>query len=506
MVQDVRSSTTGVVFDLLTQDGVAKALAFVRACDTSPEKKRELRDLIFSYTNAGGDQALRTQIESELQTLVSKESQSAMSAPVTAVSNAIPAMTNLPVEKKVTVATATNEVHFNRLGVTRSTPSFRTPEIVTKADVVPVSLASVVNTPAAKTVVATEPTIPVKAEPVPVNLPIAPVSEVIETPVALTPEVVSASVDVSNIQSTPTNPVLKAESAVPYPDDESLNVYRARISEIKQVVNSRVGNPVNLGGIDDNVKREYMTSLLEAMKAVSGGSGDIASAMSRLEKVFIDVQNLLDSQTTDTSSVSSDSSTTKTINESVDTSMVAEVTASTASVIEPVVPSGVDSSRIPVNNVDKIEISPVEIAPSRFKNVLPVNEQPALKTPADLPTAAEVKAMAGITDPLQDPDVDSGLDQLLGEWSLFKKSGVFGTGPKGRQHPLFLKLAVIPMPLILSGRYEGSTNEIRQSITDYMNGWRYEQGVVYNQDETFEHYLRRVIRHIIDSQTRRRTA
>jgi hypothetical protein len=39
-----------------------------------------------------------------------------------------------------------------------------------------------------------------------------------------------------------------------------------------------------------------------------------------------------------------------------------------------------------------------------------------------------------------------------------------------------------------------------------MNGWRYEQGIIYEQDETFEHYLRRVIRHIIDSQTRRRGA
>jgi hypothetical protein len=146
------------------------------------------------------------------------------------------------------------------------------------------------------------------------------------------------------------------------------------------------------------------------------------------------------------------------------------------------------------------------IASSRFKNVLPVTDQEPLKTPADLPTAAEVKARSGITDPLQDPDVDLGLEQLLSEWSLFKKSGMFGTGPRGRQHPLFLKLAVIPMPLILSGRFEGSTSEIRQSITDYMNGWRYEQGIIYEQDETFEHYLRRVIRHIIDSQTRRRGA
>ena len=33
-----------------------------------------------------------------------------------------------------------------------------------------------------------------------------------------------------------------------------------------------------------------------------------------------------------------------------------------------------------------------------------------------------------------------------------------------------------------------------------MNGWRYEQGLIYEQGETFEHYLRRVIRHILDLQ------
>ena len=42
--------------------------------------------------------------------------------------------------------------------------------------------------------------------------------------------------------------------------------------------------------------------------------------------------------------------------------------------------------------------------------------------------------------------------------------------------------------------------EIKQSVTDYMNGWRYEQGLTYQQGETFEHYLRRVIRHILDLQ------
>ena len=72
---------------------------------------------------------------------------------------------------------------------------------------------------------------------------------------------------------------------------------------------------------------------------------------------------------------------------------------------------------------------------------------------------------------------------------------------------LFLKkISNLQIPLLLAGRFEGANQEIRQSITDYMNGWRYEQGIIYEQGETFEVYLRRVIRHIIDLQKRRVTA
>jgi hypothetical protein len=88
----------------------------------------------------------------------------------------------------------------------------------------------------------------------------------------------------------------------------------------------------------------------------------------------------------------------------------------------------------------------------------------------------------------------------LSEWSLFKKSGLFGSGAKGREHPLFKKIAGLQIPLLLAGRFEGATQEIKQSITDYMNGWRYEQGIIYMQGETFERYLRRVIKHILDLQ------
>ena len=59
------------------------------------------------------------------------------------------------------------------------------------------------------------------------------------------------------------------------------------------------------------------------------------------------------------------------------------------------------------------------------------------------------------------------------------------------------------MAAVVSGRFEGATPEIRQNISDYMNGWRYEQGIVHRMDEQFGDYLRRVIRHILDRQPKR---
>lgn len=116
--------------------------------------------------------------------------------------------------------------------------------------------------------------------------------------------------------------------------------------------------------------------------------------------------------------------------------------------------------------------------------------------------AANAKEEAAIAalDPLERPDVTDGLKQLLLEWPLFKSSGMFGTGPRGIEHPLYKKLSTLQMTALVAGRFEDSTPEIHQSITDYMNGWRYEEGILHQQSETFEHYLRRVIRHILDKQ------
>ena len=514
MVQGVRSSATEVVFDLHSEAGVVAALAAVRGSQLSREEKSELRDLIFAFKNEP-DTTLEATIQEALAGIA--PAPVAVMTPV-----AVPAATPAVVATTAVVVPARYG-----FGNTRPQPVFAPLPVTEK--VVSTSVSSPMPIPEPEPEPA--PTPVVKVASVPPNLPVAPAEAASDLDVTITPptqepvrivpvSVVStdmvpkAVVDEKLAAVAPTSePTIELKP--PYQEDQSLDVYRNRITEIKQFINQKVGNPVNLVDLDNTVGRAYMGALLEAMKAVSGGGGDVAGLMTKLEAVVKEVETVLKTkQTVDVS---------KTTVVPVDESIVSQPesvlevstfpqaaiavphkasetsTVSTRPIISPVVP---------VQQVEEsiTAVTPLDVTAPRFKNVIPVTAQEPLKTPTDLPTAAEVKARSGITDPLADPDIDLGLEQLLTEWSLFRKSGVFGTGPKGTQHPLYQKLATLAMPLVLSGRFEGATAEIRQSITDYMNGWRYEQGIIYEQDETFEHYLRRVIRHIIDSQTTRRTA
>jgi len=177
--------------------------------------------------------------------------------------------------------------------------------------------------------------------------------------------------------------------------------------------------------------------------------------------------------------------------------------------LEPVIPTAPAASETSANPV-KIKTAPNKAIPdidvssqtsSKGVGVKPLSKSgEPLKSVDDLPTADSLKTASKSGDPLYTKEVDDGLNQLLTDWTLFKKSGLFGTGKKGYEHPLFQKIKDLQIPVLLAGRFPGATQEIKQSITDYMNGWRYEQGVIYEQGETFEHYLRRVIRHILDLQ------
>jgi len=148
-------------------------------------------------------------------------------------------------------------------------------------------------------------------------------------------------------------------------------------------------------------------------------------------------------------------------------------------------------------NVAPSKIEPM-VSVAKEEQLQKLMQQNRVKEVADVKQKEE--AERSTMDPLMAPEVNAGLNQLLSEWSLFKSSGFFGTGPSGADHVLYKKLAPLTMAAVIAGRFEGSTPQIKQSITDYMNGWRYEEGVVHEHAETFEHYLKKVIRHILDKQ------
>lgn len=332
-----------------------------------------------------------------------------------------------------------------------------------------------------------------------------------------------------------------------------------RIRSIKSVVNDRIGNPVNLVDVDNVLGREYMSALLEAMKLLSVASdAESTQAMNRLEAVYKNVLTLLDFL--DAKNAPKEAATvpplpplsTSTqrqapelitrvvvpvpvappISATVDFAVRSKVTEK-ATPVTPV--SGWETnvttdtttpvaqmqsvasmvSAADTTTVARLSTPPAPPIRAVLTEVVPLNQpetmqsvsqkESPLRSINELKTADEVSAIEAMSNnPLYTKDVDAGLEQLLEEWAIFKKSGLFGSGPKGRQHPLYLKISTLQLPLILAGRFEGSTQEIKQSITDYMNGWRYEQGIVYEQSENLDQYLRRVIRHIIDLQKTKR--
>jgi hypothetical protein len=510
MVPDDRSSAGNSMgqFDFNSQAGVLAVLGAIRGSNLNTADRNELRDLVFLYSNGGGDSAVRTMLEERL-----------LAQGVT------PSLLTITKSKNVSRESATYSAGF---ATGRPAPVF-----------------TLATTPVSQIVPAPEPQI------IPPNLPVltpappVPVAPIIPTvvaaPVLIPDPVVVVSPIIPIIPPTPPTPItptkINSEPPLPAPVipavivespvappsvpapvlPSSVTTSDARLERIRAIksdVNGQIGNPVNLVDINNDIGREYMSALLEAMKLLSSASeAESARAMSRLESVYRQVQSLLANPEP----------------------LVVPVTSST--VLPPREPLS-DPVEIPSELVERSKVVEVKTPPqwgedqsvtdfSEFTQastprpgpgapppvpVVPIAPlvsvaaaQAPLRTLADLPTADEVNNVSTNGSPLYTKEIDDGLDQLLSEWSLFKKSGLFGTGPSGREHPVFVKIASLQIPVLLAGRFEGATQEIKQSITDYMNGWRYEQGIIYEKGETFEQYLRRVIRHIIDWQNKKST-
>lgn len=274
---------------------------------------------------------------------------------------------------------------------------------------------------------------------------------------------------------------------------------KARIAAIKRAVNERVGNPVNLIELDQDVGREYMTALLDAIKYSSGGAPS-GGAMARLEAAYEAVVQLLEKtpmpKEEPKAAEPEPVAPPRTAEPKIETEKVAPPAPPPAE-SRPVTPSVPRTGAQIRSLAETVRLPRTDMPPAPRPPAAP-KADPAPPPVPPVPRAADVPQET--EDGLKSSDVEAGLRQLLSEWKLFRRSGLLGTGPSGIEHPLYKQLAGLPMAAVIAGRFEGSTPEVKQSITDYMNGWRYEHGIVHKMEEHFEHYLRRVIRDILKKQ------
>jgi len=473
-------------FDFNSQKGVANILSSVRASTISPSQKNEIRDLIFQYMNSGMDHTVRISLEQKL------------------------------ISYKITMVASPSKISEQKaqqiqypFGTSRPSPIFPTNTTTFN----PIDKPSPTKSPA----------------------PIEPESTV--QPANLVPEVVPVEPE-NPIKAEITNKNEDTYSPPPASSQISPNFVTEaqidpsqslqRIKEIKSAVNERIGNPVNLVDINNEVGREYMSAMLDAMKKLNTGSTAV-SAMKRLEdayqmveKTLSEYQNKPDNNEDTSGALESGIAPNEVVSEEVSytptpTREPSPVSTPRPKIIPPTVPENTESivsdevnmptvenpqegfDAVPVGDsgASKFSLEPHKSEESKEpkEETHSVNQKDQtwssdnetqqvpdgkahslaeskvrLRKPEDLPLSSAIETSSVSGDPLYTREVDDGLQQLLSEWPIFKKSGFFGTGPKGREHPLFIKVASLQIPLLLAGRFEGATQEIKQSITDYMNG------------------------------------
>lgn len=463
-----------------TEEKLLGALVSVRNAALPVEEKAAIRDLILDY--AGTTEEKR---RAELKSEIIKRLKPSTSVPKTPE----PASTSMQVEPTV--------------GRVRPVPIFTATAITTKsAEPKPVE-----KEPVKVAVKAVEvPQKPPTPEPIKIVDTPKPIPKPVEEPVRKEPTPASIP--------TPPSPAPASSLATPVKD---------RINEIKHDINQRVGNPVNLINADEAIGREYMNALLNAMKSASTNDSSAKEALVRLENVYKKVIDLL-AQKDIKERPSPKPATpqpiperresvpptpikaTETKNSTLLTNLIQKdkSVAGTVSKLQSVSPittpiSKPEQHKVPVKTAE----APDRISPRSDAKLSPVSTITAL--PEQIETLRkksldqEAEAKKPISD-LNSEKVTAGLKQLLSEWKLFRGSGWFGTGPTGMDHPLYKQLAGLSMAAVVAGRFEGATPEVKQTLADYMNGWHYEQGITHEMGESFDHYLRRVILHILGKQ------
>lgn len=546
------SVDTEMLFNLAHEHDALALLRCVHYSTLSLDLKNYLRDLVFS-TRFGEV----VPVTAAFAATFAAHGFKVFYEPTT--ESRVPDTSVTPAPTAAAVRTEAKSVGF---GFQRSTPAFTAPKIpVSETPSKTIPVVAPLPTPAP----VAEPVVPVKTVPEPEPVVVAPVSEVVPTP---SPTQSATAVPVVEDVVLTDDPIPKAPAApsvASTTETATTDSPANRIAAIKHEVNALVGNPVVLIDVHNEVGREYMNALLDAMKKSLGGTPEqeVLRAMARLERAFEAVKKVLseapavppvedgvsdtplkttplDDNRWNAATPEPEVATPTAIPEVVpepadpepavlaisptpDTSAVhlpsvADVVAMPETSVSTDVPRATQLAEepptpvVPVSELptaDAVEVTevvmPVSTAMTQESSevITSVAKEKQLRELMEARHVAEAEASAkraeiNAHNPLMADDVSRGLTQLLSEWKLFKSSGIFGTGPSGHEHPLYKKLAPLTMAAVLAGRFDGATPEIKRSITDYMNGWRYEEGVMHEVGESFENYLRRVIRHILD--------
>ncbi|MFZ2252795.1 MAG: hypothetical protein WAW13_01315 [Minisyncoccia bacterium] len=328
----------------------------------------------------------------------------------------------------------------------------------------------------------------------------------------------------------------------------TIDNHKSRITEIKKSVHSLFGNPAALMNLHNGVGQIYMKALLLAMKATDPGSDENADLrMSELEvayKALVSEGEMTQTQERAPVEIVKEEipvpeALPKVEEPAIEVTPVPEVAELTeiepesipveapVSVIheekeEPkpeikhsaqhtldqlssraveerklsAVPEKIFTEQKEVRSVPLQSDTP-EIEPLKVQQDLPKTYVPRVSV-VDRSRTTEMETKQS---ELVSEEISAALKKLLHDWSIFEGSGLFGIGPGGIDHPLYQKLAPLSMGEVIAGRWEKSDPKITKTIKEYVDAWRHEQGIAYTINETFEHYLRRVIQRILKRQS-----
>ena len=513
-------TSTGT-FDMNSWQGLTKVLKAGRDANMDAETYAAFRDAVLRYAQGGGtDTALREEIEKMLP--------------------AFDAMVPEPAQEKP--AAQPPKIKGNTKSVQKQVaPPANLPIAAAPSEeVVPESPKEEVEQEPPKQALSPEPKEVVNP---PVQEP--PKEEKAETPQPPTPPKEAPKPPAAPEPSIPEGPLMSADEA------------RERIAEIKHAVTEYVGNPVTLVSENETVGRAYMQSLLAALKAVSGNApGTLRKSMQDLEGAYKQVLEIKVGQPKAQPVEEKKPEPPK--EEKIETPQPPTPPKEAPKPSEPPKEEKVEEKKPPVvehehtipsleeriqkakekaaqrsqvplpkkevleekkpeppkeekaetpqlPTLPKEEKKPPVIPEPPKKESIPEPIAPSTEKPfvtPDIEGADTKEVPKGVNDDLFAPEIEEGLAQLLKEWRIFKgEKKLFGRTPGGREHLLYQKLKDLIMFDVIAGHFEGADKDVVLSIRDYANAWRNEQGIVYAPSETFEHYLRRVIRRIIKRST-----